>query len=110
MFDRENDEGVGSSELDGAQFTGGGPPAPDWRQLDRQLRGVARRRAALDAEEARGLVLAQQLELHRRFGHASLHEYLERTLGYGPRAARERLRVASALQVLPRTAAALARG
>ncbi|MCB9574073.1 MAG: HNH endonuclease [Kofleriaceae bacterium] len=53
---------------------------------------------------------AQQVELHRRFGYASLHEYLERTLGYGPRAARERLRVASALQVLPRTAAALARG
>ncbi|MCB9563933.1 MAG: HNH endonuclease [Kofleriaceae bacterium] len=109
MFDRDNDEGVVSSGLDGAGF-GDRDAAPDWRQLDRQLRGVARRRAALDAEEARWLVLAQQVELHRRFGYASLHEYLERTLGYGPRAARERLRVASALQVLPRTAAALARG
>ena len=109
MFDREDDEGVVSSGLDGVGF-GDRDAAPDWRQLDRQLRGVARRRAALDAEEARWLVLAQQVELHRRFGYASLHEYLERTLGYGPRAARERLRVASALQVLPRTAAALARG
>ncbi|MCB9559281.1 MAG: HNH endonuclease [Kofleriaceae bacterium] len=53
---------------------------------------------------------AQQLELHRRSGYATLLEYLERTLGYGPRAARERLRVANALQVLPATAAALARG
>ncbi|MCB9574732.1 MAG: HNH endonuclease [Kofleriaceae bacterium] len=110
MFDRGNDEGVVSSGLDGAGFGGDRDAAPDWRQLDRQLRGVARRRAALDAEEARWLVLAQQVELHRRFGYASLHEYLERTLGDGPRAARERLRVASALQVLPRTAAALARG
>ena len=109
MFDRDNDEGVVSRGLDGVGF-GDRDAAPDWRQLDRQLRGVARRRAALDAEEARWLVLAQQVELHRRFGYASLHEYLERTLGYGPRAARERLRVASALQVLPRTAAALARG
>ncbi|MCB9563403.1 MAG: HNH endonuclease [Kofleriaceae bacterium] len=109
MFDREN-ESVVPSELDGAAFGRGRDVAPDWRQLDRQLRGVARRRAALDAEEARWLVLAQQVELHRRLGYASLHEYLERTLGYGPRAARERLRVASALQVLPRTAAALARG
>ncbi|MCB9560639.1 MAG: HNH endonuclease [Kofleriaceae bacterium] len=108
MFDREDREGGVWRGLDGA--SGGGDAAPDWRQLDRQLRGVARRRAALDAEEARWLVLAQQVELHRRFGYASLHEYLERTLGYGPRAARERLRVASALQVLPRTAAALARG
>ncbi|MCB9573951.1 MAG: HNH endonuclease [Kofleriaceae bacterium] len=110
MFDREDSDGVVSSELDGAGFVGDRDPATDWRQLDRRLRGVARRRAALDAEEARGLVLAQQIELHRRFGYASLHEYLERTLGYGPRAARERLRVASALQVLPRTASALARG
>ena len=109
MFDREN-ESVVPSELDGAGFGRGRDVAPDWRQLDRQLRGVARRRAALDADEARWLVDAQRIELHRRFGYASLHEYLERTLGYGPRAARERLRVASALQVLPRTAAALARG
>ena len=113
MFDRDDERGVGAA----AGFAGGGAavgrgatPAPDWRQLDRQLRGIARRRAALDAEEARWLVLAQQLELHRRFGYATLLEYLERTLGYGPRAARERLRVATALQVLPATAAALACG
>ena len=84
--------------------------APDWRQLDRQLRGIARRRAALDAEEARWLVAAQRIALHRRFGYATLAEYLERTLGYGPRAARERLRVATALQTLPKIADALARG
>ncbi|MCA9678458.1 MAG: HNH endonuclease [Myxococcales bacterium] len=108
MFDREDERVV---EESGFTDTGTSPTrSPDWRQLDRQLRGIARRRAALDAEEARWLMLAQQTELHRRFGYATLLEYLERTLGYGPRAARERLRVASALQVLPATAAALARG
>ncbi|MCB9575138.1 MAG: HNH endonuclease [Kofleriaceae bacterium] len=53
---------------------------------------------------------AQRIELHRRFGYATLPEYLERTLGYAPRAARERLRVATALQALPQIAGALARG
>ena len=113
MFDRDDERGVGAAAGfagAGAAVGRGATPAPDWRQLDRQLRGIARRRAALDAEEARWLVLAQQLELHRRFGYATLLEYLERTLGYGPRAARERLRVATALQVLPATAAALACG
>ncbi|MCB9561145.1 MAG: HNH endonuclease [Kofleriaceae bacterium] len=110
MFDRDDERVAVETGFAGA---GGGHDVVEsssWRQLDRQLRGVARRRAALDAEEARCLVLAQQLELHRRFGYATLLEYLERTLGYGPRAARERLRVATALQVLPVTAAALTRG
>ncbi|MCB9562544.1 MAG: HNH endonuclease [Kofleriaceae bacterium] len=113
MFDRDDERVDLTSIFEGAAGATGAdraPPADDWRRLDRALRGVARRRAALDAEEARGLVAAQRIALHRRFGHATLAEYLERTLGYGPRAARERLRVATALQTLPKIADALARG
>ncbi|MCB9572319.1 MAG: HNH endonuclease [Kofleriaceae bacterium] len=113
MFDRDDERVEVTSIFDGAAGATGAdraPPADDWRRLDRALRGVARRRAALDAEEARWLVAAQRIALHRRFGYATLAEYLERTLGYGPRAARERLRVATALQKLPKTAAALACG
>ncbi|MCB9561529.1 MAG: HNH endonuclease [Kofleriaceae bacterium] len=113
MFDRDDERVDLGSVFDGAAGSTGAdraPPADDWRRLDRALRGIARRRAALDAEEARCLVAAQRLALHRRFGHATLAEYLERTLGYGPRAARERLRVATALQTLPEIADALGRG
>ncbi|MCA9676806.1 MAG: hypothetical protein KC464_17360, partial [Myxococcales bacterium] len=88
MFDREDERVDRISILDGAVWPTGADRAPaaadDWRRLDRALRGVARRRAALDAEEARWLVAAQRIALHRRFGHATLAEYLERTLGYGP--------------------------
>ncbi|MCB9565397.1 MAG: hypothetical protein H6708_33845, partial [Kofleriaceae bacterium] len=87
---------------------GAGSPTASAAPFDR--RGVAQRRAALDAEEARWLVAAQRIALHRRFGYATLAEYLERILGYGPRAAREWLRVATALQTLPKIADALARG
>jgi hypothetical protein len=40
----------------------------------------------------------------------TLYEYMERVLGYGPHAARERMRVARALVTLPETSTALARG
>ncbi|MCA9677516.1 MAG: hypothetical protein KC464_21005, partial [Myxococcales bacterium] len=107
MFDRDEERVELTSIFDGvagATGTDHTPPTDDWRRLDRALRGIAKRRAALDAEEARWLVAAQRIALHRRFGHATMAEYLERTLGYGPRAARERLRVATALQTLPKIA------
>src|SRR5690349_23983213 len=83
--------------------------AADWQQADRALRSIARR-AGLDAEEARWLLVARRTALHRQLGFATLAEYLERVLGYGPHAAAERLRVAEALDELPATHAALARG
>ncbi|MCB9570846.1 MAG: HNH endonuclease [Kofleriaceae bacterium] len=113
MFDRDDERVERTSIFEGAAGATGAdraPPTDDWRRLDRALRGIAKRRAALDAEEARWLVAAQRIALHRRFGYATMAEYLERTLGYGPRAARERLRVATALQTLPKIADALARG
>jgi hypothetical protein len=69
-----------------------------WREIDRQLRRVAKAQAALDAEELRWLALAQEVDLHRELGMASMLEYVERVLGHGPKAAHERLRVARELR------------
>ena len=82
----------------------------DWREVDRQLRRIAKRRAGLDGEEARWLLAAQRAEVHKRFACVTFAEYVERVLGYGPRVCADRLRVAAALEELPSTAAALAAG
>jgi hypothetical protein len=81
-----------------------------WREIDRQLRRVAKAQATLDAEELRWLAEAQQVELHRELGMASMLEYVERVLGHGPKVAHERLRVARELMELPMTRAALEEG
>ena len=83
---------------------------PSWQAIDRALREVARRRGALDAEEAQLLCRAVREEIWRAVGTASLLEYVEEVLGHGPRAARERVRVALALDELPELADALATG
>lgn len=82
----------------------------EWVEVDRRLREYARHRASLDAAEAFDLLRAEQLKLHVLHGFATMYEYLERVLGYGPHAARERMRVARTLARLPQTTAALARG
>ena len=82
----------------------------DWREVDRTLCGLARQRAALDVEEARWLRAAQRLQIWRELGCVSLLDYMERRLGYGPRAAQERLRVAGALEQLPALELALEAG
>src|SRR5512147_2205589 len=82
----------------------------DWRAVDRALRSIAKRRAALDAEEARWLREAEALQIWRPLGMVSALDYMERVLGYGPRAAQDRLRVARALGTLPQLTAALAQG
>lgn len=81
-----------------------------WRTVDAKLRALAKKRSEMDAEEATWLVAARKAEVHRHLGLASLLEYMERVLGYGPHAAKERLRVADALTTLPGTRAALERG
>ncbi len=93
---------VGPAEKDGS--------GPSWREVDRQLRRVARRRAAVDAEELHWLALAESAQVHRHLGLASMLEYVERVLGHGPQAGKERLRVARALTELPTMAAALEQG
>src|SRR5580765_8902296 len=73
----------------------------DWRRVDRELRAIATKRAALDAEEARWLREAERLQIWRPLGMVSAFDYLERVLGYTPHTARERLRVAKTLGDLP---------
>ncbi len=82
----------------------------DWREIDRGLRELAKRRGAIDHEEAQLLCGAHRLEIWRELGKSTLLEYLEEVLGYGPRAAQERVRVALALEDLPELAEALATG
>ncbi|HEX8111966.1 MAG TPA: hypothetical protein VF516_29745 [Kofleriaceae bacterium] len=81
-----------------------------WRALHHQLCGISKRRAALDAEEARCLREAIAVQLWRRLGYVHLNEYLERELGYAPQAGIERVRVAQALALLPRIEASLGEG
>src|SRR5258705_8325863 len=82
----------------------------EWEQVDQRLREYARYRSSLDAAEAFDLVRAEQMKIYMFFGYVTIYEYMERVLGYGPHAARERMRVARALTALPETTAALARG
>jgi RuvA, C-terminal domain len=82
----------------------------EWQLLHERLRGIAKRRSALDAEEARYLREADGSRLWRRFGYVHMNEYLERELGYGPQVGTERLRIAHALAELPRIEAGLAEG
>src|SRR5258706_1721151 len=82
----------------------------DWRVIDRALRTIARRRCALDADEARWLRDAEAVQIWKPLGMVSALDYCERVLGYGPRAAHDRLRVAKALGELPGMTEALASG
>jgi hypothetical protein len=82
----------------------------DWQNIDSNLRRLAKVRAALDVEEARWLVAAEVAEVHLYFGCSSVVEYLELALGYTPKVAVERLRVAHALAALPVTEAAFGDG
>ncbi len=93
-----------------AAAAGAAAGADDWRVVDRTLRGLARRRAALDVEEAAWLRRARALGVHRELGFATFFEYVERVLGYAPGPARERLRVADALAALPKLRAAMTAG
>ena len=104
--DRGGDGMIGAGGAGGA----GGDDAAAWRAADGALRRLARRRAALDVEEAAALVRARALAVHQHLGLATFAEYVERVLGHAPHTARERLRVADALAALPATRAAMADG
>src|SRR6185312_11246566 len=84
-------------ETKGNVFTGGARRS--WQEIDRELRSIAKRQRALDAEEAVLLCSVVRREIWRELGKASLLEYLEDVLGYGPKAAHDRVRVALALEI-----------
>jgi hypothetical protein len=107
MFDAS---GKGRNEHGGGGGGGGGADTAathvrrderGWREIDERMRGLAARRAALDLEEARLLMIARRMELHRHLGYGSFAEYLERVLGYAPTTGRDRVRVAEELETLP---------
>jgi Holliday junction resolvase RuvA-like protein/HNH endonuclease len=89
---------------------GDGVTERDWLRAHAALTRLARERAAADAEEGRWLLAAWRSGAHVHLGHGSFTEYIERLLGYSPRATREKLRVAEALERLPRSAQALEQG
>ncbi len=71
------------------------------RRIHDQLRAIRARREEDYRREADLLIAAEEVKIWRLFGFASLLEYMEVTLDLGPRAARERLRVAKAMLDLP---------
>ncbi len=81
-----------------------------WKTVHAELTRLARAKGEYDAEEAHWLVAAVRLRVHEQVGYATALEYLERLFGYGPRMAKERLRVAEALAGLPAMRDALAAG
>ncbi|MBA3405702.1 MAG: hypothetical protein H0U13_13650, partial [Gemmatimonadaceae bacterium] len=52
----------------------------DWKGLHQRLRSIAKRRVALEAEEAGLLLDAEESRLYRRLGYTTMHEYMEREL------------------------------
>jgi hypothetical protein len=92
---------VGETNENGVAAWSAVSALPDWREVDRRLRGIARRKGALDREEIVALRDAMRVQVWREVGCASMREYLERVFGYGPRAASDRLRVAAALDAMP---------
>lgn len=73
----------------------------EWREVHNRLHTNARQRAALDANEAFLLREAERLQIWKPLGMVSILDYMERVLGYAPRTAQDRLRVARALARLP---------
>src|ERR1043166_667024 len=103
-----NEPSIECAELSGAEPMRS--RQTDWRTVDRALRGIAMRRAGLDAEELHWLREAEALQIWRPLGMVSGRDYPERVFGYTPRVAEERLRVARALGDLPRLGEELASG
>ena len=81
-----------------------------WREINQQVRRLAKRRGKLDVEEAALLLAARGAGVHLHLGMGSFEAYLEQVLGYGPRKTRERMRAAEALQELPRVRGLLEEG
>lgn len=79
-------------------------------QVDATLRRLARESSRQEHTVMRWLVKADELQVERLFGFASLREYAERLFGFSGRGVEDRLRVARALEGLPRLSEAFAQG
>ena len=82
----------------------------NWEAIDRAARVFAKHSARRSGREAMLICAIIREEVWRHCNCVTLWEYLEEVFGYGPRTARDRVRVALALQELPLLAEALAQG
>jgi hypothetical protein len=80
---------------------------PDAKEIDRALRRIAVAQAALDADEAHWLRIADEQNVWPALGYVHALEYLEDVFGYAPKTAQERVRVARELGALPQLEDAL---
>lgn len=88
----------------------GGGGGPTWVDVDARLRALAQAQREADHAQGRLLLAARRLAVHAELGLGSFSEYAERLFGFSPRQLAERLRVATALEKLPRLDAAVAGG
>src|SRR5687767_14444226 len=82
----------------------------DWQRADRELRRLAKEQAAADFEQGQWISLADQTRTARKLGFASTTEYLEQIFGWSVKHARDKIRVARALDELREIAQALKDG
>jgi hypothetical protein len=79
-------------------------------EIHETLGRLANEKAVFEAELGRSLLLGEREAVHRHLGFATYAEYLERLFGFSPREVKDRLRVARALEELPRLGEALETG
>jgi len=84
--------------------------SPEWELAHRELVRLSVAQAAHEHTLGKALLRALRVEVWRPMGFATFIEYAERVVGLRPRQTEERLRVAQALEKLPRMSETLAQG
>ncbi|MFO0722995.1 MAG: HNH endonuclease signature motif containing protein [Myxococcota bacterium] len=82
----------------------------DWQLIDRKIQSLAALQGQLDLELGQWLLAAKRVRVHNYLGFGSFSEYVTRRLGYNAKSALDRLRVAEALERLPKLRGLLRRG
>ncbi|MFO0722435.1 MAG: HNH endonuclease signature motif containing protein [Myxococcota bacterium] len=82
----------------------------DWRLIDRKIQDLASQQGQLDLELGQWLLAAKRVRVHHHLGFGSFSECVTRRLGYNAKSALDRLRVAEALERLPKLRGMLRRG
>ncbi len=82
----------------------------EWMLAHEALSRLAKARAQAEFEEGRWFICALHAATHVRLGFGSFAEYVGRLFGYSPRTTQEKLRVAEALEELPKMSTALESG
>ncbi len=103
-------ERITDEETNGHRQVVGGGARERHREIDRELRAIARQKSRLEVDEARWLREAERHRIWRKLGFSTALEYLEDVFGYAPRTAKDRLRVAKELAELPELEAELRDG